>query len=1053
LLIPIPLNETASTDPNAVLREPEMEAVAEWSVTEYLDADWPTQRVWRELDEPVGVGPFVVDDGNGKQIPAQIGDQGKRVYYIAELAAGETLNYRLCEVEEERPTPLQLTVENGVARIRNEVVGLRLAWEGSEPNDPPILGLQGRDRIWFGGTSWGEGVEFVSLDCELLDSGPVFIRLRQTYRTAGGAEVVWEYLIDAATPTVRISLCQKGKIPGAAIWNLGKEFQPTRVYWRPHSPAGWRGEQGNHKRQVYEPRYRGEGDGIRLGPFYNWEKDAANFWTGWGEDERRDLLYLGCIRPGKTRVAGAYERMHLRTGMCAGETYLDAEIPFQEGERAFALGLLDRHQVDIPISGEAGGLDRLHARLNGPGLDDYHQMVLDWGGLGELCFPGLWLSPDEVPEVRQRFGEWDWLRERFQAHVDDELFPTHHSPDFQLQPGQRVLGRDMAGAYLATGDERFAGRAKEPLVRELDEIVSLLLEYGPSTDGAVGISLARRWRSLVLNLDLVLGSKAFSAGERQSILRRLAFVAEVSCTDDAWPATGSGIHRGNPNFHPDVVSARVLGAVMLKGHPRQEEWIEAGVEEMRRFLRDYHLFSGCSGEAATYQLCVLAYALLLQVALRSRGYGGLVEDPIVKKSFEYLAAIQTPVDPRCGFRMLPTIGHVTAYGWSQSLQAYFAWGARLTAESDPDFSRRMMAAWRRGGSFVFSLHDFSQDLIWSQPLCLLDGELPAEEDSHFLESRAHEGLGAVMRTKHDDGSEGYLLFKMGESTGHYDNDEGSLIWYAFGQPLLTDFGCQYNPNFHAHPWLHNRISIDHAADGPPRGGRLVKRCFAEGLDFSCGEVRISRLYSETEWPVRERDFDFRQVMGEMREVEEQAWRRHVIYVHAMETVILLDQIDGNLPTDWNLQVLADSVRTIDGSALFRGQFGVDLQVTMFQPNDSKLEVAAFSHLGFDEPRLPMNWWRGVAWTAPPGVELGPMEERALTLRGHAGPGESYMVVLTAFRAGEEEPQIVQRGDWGVEVCSRRGEIVAEIGQAFDHWEIEVSRDGKRTEHVVDLPVE
>ncbi|MBT4496963.1 MAG: hypothetical protein HOC74_04540, partial [Gemmatimonadetes bacterium] len=218
-------------------------------------------------------------------------------------------------------------------------------------------------------------------------------------------------------------------------------------------------------------------------------------------------------------------------------------------------------------------------------------------------------------------------------------------------------------------------------------------------------------------------------------------------------------------------------------------------------------------------------------------------------------------------------------------------------------------------------------------------------------------------------------------------------------------------------------------------------------------VRISRLYSETEWPVRERDFDFRQVMGEVREVEEQVWRRHVIYVHAMETVILLDQIDGDLPTDWNLQVLADSVRTTEGCALFKGQFGVDLQMTMLQPVEPKLEVAAFSHQGFDEPRLPMHWWRGAAWTAPPGIELGPMGERALTLRAHAGPGESFMAVLTAFRAGEEEPQVVQRGDWAVEIRSHRGRVVAGTDPPFGRWDLEVEGKGMKSGHCVDLPVD
>ena len=112
-----------------------------------------------------------------------------------------------------------------------------------------------------------------------------------------------------------------------------------------------------------------------------------------------------------------------------------------------------------------------------------------------------------------------------------------------------------------------------------------------------------------------------------------------------------------------------------------------------------------------------------------------------------------------------------------------------------------------------------------------------------LEHRFHHQGGVV------------VLFKMGESTGHYDDDEGSLIWYAFGKPLLTDFGCQYNPNFHAHPWLHNRISVDHAATGHPRAGQLRAHSFGEGFDFACGVVRIRSLYRETEWPVRHRDFD------------------------------------------------------------------------------------------------------------------------------------------------------------------------------------------------------
>ena len=1014
-----------------------METLAEWSVTEYLGRDWPGQMVWRDLERPVEDGPLMVADDRGNRVPAQLGEGGGRVFYVADLPSGATVHYRLCRTEEVLASSLALEIGEKSIEIGNGRVGLRLAWTGSGADSPPLLGLRGVDGVWFGGSAWRGGVAFAELDCEVVEAGPVFARLRQMYQKGDGGAVCWEYVIDVANPAVRVRVRQEIGFPGEVVWRLGNGFRPERAFWRPHSPSPWRGERGEQCRQIYTLRYREEEDEVHLGPFYNWDKDAGSFWAGWQEDGRRDLIYLGCVRPGETWTEGSYERLSLKTGLREGQAFLDAAIPLQAGSRVFVLGLLDREDIEVRTQGAVGDLDLLHARLNGPGLDDYHQMTLDWLGLAELRFPRLWVAPEDLVGIRQRFEGWEWLRERFAEHVEDLFLNSHQHPDMRLREGSAVIGADMAGAYLVSGDEQYAARARESLENWLAETVDLLFDYGPSVGGSLGIGLSRMWRSTVVNLDFMLSSTAFPEAERIRVLRQLAFICEVCCGDDAWPPTGNGIQRGNPNFHPDVVSARGIAAALLGGHPRQQEWIQAAVAEMRRFLREYHFASGCSEESATYQLVSLAYALQMQAALGRLGYGELVEEPAFRRSFEYLAAIQTPVDPRCGFRMLPTIGHVTSYGWCQSLQAYFAWAARVAADVDREFSTRMMAAWKRGGGFIFSLHDFATGLIWSPPLCLFDGELPEEDDPDFLRSRTHEGLGTVMREVHGTGDEGYLLFKMGESTGHYDNDEGSFIWYAFGKPVLADFGCQYNPNFHAHPWLHNRISVDHSADGYPRGGRLVAHRFGKGFDFACGEVRINSLYRETEWPVREYDFDFRQVMGPHRQVDEHVWRRHLIYVGALEVVVLLDQIDGSLPTDWNLQVLAESVRVGKDRASFRGQFGVDLEVGLVQPQKPRLEISAYTHLGFDEPRLLQRWWHGVGWTAGDGISLGPMGEQALTLRGHAEGGQSYLAALAARRDGEGEPEILGVGDWGVEVRCARGLVRAFTEPPFIGWEIEV----------------
>lgn len=1013
-----------------------------WSLAEHLGRDWPRQVVGRLLSAPLPADErlAVVADA-GRAAPAQLSRDGRRLWYPAELGAGARQRYELIGGDRPPESPLRWSASDGILEIATEELGVRLGWgDGVDSTPTPALaGVRGPDAVWFGASSWC-GISPAALECELLEAGPVRLVARQVFTMADGGRFSCLWTVDCAEPALHLDMKWAPQVesptggeaerPAALELHMGGDFAPTEAYWRPHSPSPWRAPEscGPHKRQVYD--VPPTADCLSLGPFYNWEKDAASFWCGWTE-ARRDLLYLGCPRPSRYHTRSSYERVAVVTGGTKG---LSVRVPLQAGRSALTLALLNRDKTAICASGAPCDLDRLHQRLNGPDLGDYCSMVLEWPDMEQMTFPRLWVSAEDLPGLRQRFARWAWLRERFEAHAEDRLLDVHSEPELRLDPaGAPALGQDPAGAYLVTGDEVWAARARQSLVDDLDGMVESLLDYGPSVDGNLGISLARPWRALVLNLDLVLSSRAFPAEERESVLRKLAFVAEVSCTADAWPATGSGVHRGNDNFHPDVTSARGLAAAQLDGHPRQTEWLSAAAGEMTRFMAAYHLPSGMSRESATYQLCSLACALQLDAALRRRGLPTVVDQPVCKASLDFLASTQTPVDERCGHRMLPTVGHVTVHAWCQSLQAYFGWAARVTVDSDPSFSARMMAAWRRGGGFVLPLHDFLQSRIWSLPLCLLDPELPGEESPAWLKSRAHDGFGAILRADHGAGEEGYLALKMGECSGHYDNDEGSLIWYAYGQPLLIDYGCQYNPNFHAHPWLHNRLSIDHRADGYPRGGRLLGLHSQRGLDYTCGEVRVRSLYRETEWPVRDRDFDFRQVAGEPRPIDEHLWRRHLIYLHDLETLVLLDQVEGTLPTDWNLQVLADGARLDGNRARFRGSHGVDLSVLMALPEDPGLEVGSFSHLGFDEPRLPHWWWRGAAWTEPPGTEMTSMAERALTLRAHGGAAQSYMAMLVASREGEQRPELICEGAEALRVTSERGEATVRADVPGQRW--------------------
>ncbi|MFP6642379.1 MAG: hypothetical protein VCF24_02265, partial [Candidatus Latescibacterota bacterium] len=247
------------------------------------------------------------------------------------------------------------------------------------------------------------------------------------------------------------------------------------------------------------------------------------------------------------------------------------------------MAVLDRGDLRMPTEGRGGDLDALHTRWNGLGLDDLQRMDLHSSARAKAPFPRMWLGQQDLAAVRSKLAAWPWLDERFAAHVDDVIpdshgrpshdRPSHDRPGLDLRGKPGVLGLDAAGALLARGDDDRAAAALTQLTAQLDDMVELLLDYGPSVDGALGISLSRRWRALLIQLELVLGAPVTTEAQRTKILRQLAFVAEVQWSDDAWPANDSGIPRGNDNFHPDVVSARGMAAALLDGHPRQAAWL------------------------------------------------------------------------------------------------------------------------------------------------------------------------------------------------------------------------------------------------------------------------------------------------------------------------------------------------------------------------------------------------------------------------------------------------------------------------------------------------
>lgn len=94
-----------------------------------------------------------------------------------------------------------------------------------------------------------------------------------------------------------------------------------------------------------------------------------------------------------------------------------------------------------------------------------------------------------------------------------------------------------------------------------------------------------------------------------------------------------------------------------------------------------------------------------------------------------------------------------------------------------------------------------------------------------------------------------------------------------------------------------------------------------------------------------------------------------------------------------------------------------------------------------------------ARTAPPGVRMTAMVERALTLRAHACPSRSYLALLAASRQGEEAPRLAAEGEQVLRLSGARGTARIQLDDASGCWRVEASTEGHAHRFTLDFPPE
>ncbi len=968
--------------------------IGKLTIQEPLGIFWPRQYVCLQtaLDRPAVLHHLMMTDPSGIPIDADflsLDEESLTIGLMLSLNPNETLEYIIFEQASAFPCFAEIAETDGVISVRTSQFTCDFPSSGTYSAPPPpilrffneTLRLSGLPPLLkgdeskfvneFRGASQSADGGIPETHCAVLQTRltcrPLTVQadLRYAFTNGGCWNVTLEFFKDTADLKITESFSCKEPLPFTLRFNQ----TPHKIYARMHSPSAKKGRSDEWKRIEYTPT---PDDAVRLQPFYTWDTNTATL---------MQLYFMGNTSLCAVPVCAS----QWKNGKAAGPVVKSdqIELPVSGGARVWVLSLCfnDSQRESVKLTSayqnwenmlknpmdKIRPADTLCAVYGSPSLEDALAWNRTWKPADD--HPHLLLQKQDIPHLRGQIQKWPWLRKALSEHKDD--------PN----------GFDPAGVYLLSGEDKYAEIAKTEIAGWLRTRIRLIADFGYSLHELVCIRLSRPLRLIALDFDLIADSPAVFVQEKVDILRQFAFLAHCMADPDYWPPVSAGFSKGNRNFHSDHFSALGTLACLLKGHPDAEAWASYVEAELDKEL-DYAVYPGGAWiEAPNYQAYSMNYLIFLFTALKNSGHRDFSADPRFLSAMDFLASIQTPPDIRCGIHLLPTVGDTAANYWTQSFQNVFAWAANL-ARDNPEFSSRMMRAWNRAGQPVINAGGELNSTF--KTIALIDRSLAAAPDE-LPESRHYPEFGACMRSE-----TGYLLLKAGKASMHYDHDEGSIIWYEKGVPILADIGSQYFPPVDA-AFLHNRISVGGKTD--ECRGCLRSFTSTPEADFASVEVHIDRVQEWPLWPNRDPDWNFRR-QPPPEQIPPHRWMRDLVWHKPTGALLIRDRVTGNLPFDQNFLFYANASENRNGFTDFSGQFGVDIAVRAFGGDND--ETFEWSYDGLDEPMFLRAFgmdWRSYRWLWE--GEMKPMGEKIILLRTHCAPNSSCLTFLYPHEPGEE----------------------------------------------------
>lgn len=804
-----------------------------FELVERLGVAHPEQIIDFDLRAPVDASKSHLLGPDGKEVPYQLIDDGKKLAVRTDIPLGAKKTWRL--LTSRGPAAATEGVEVIEAadwyEITNGLVGIRvakpgqadaawkplfdlLAWEADAPRvfmPAPVQGIRYRDGQWSG--VGPNGLAALATACTDMtvtfrERGPLVVVAEVGYRFTR-PDVVKDRAVALAGGPAGYTCTIKVQAGQPSI--LLEEDAETDVTWSMDLHAGLRPSRARYSgHHATKPEYGREPDG---GVYRPWHNRSAPF------DALVDLSYERPMPSTARRSDTSWGRMAVWNPWIYDSGWywqvFDAQGPAAANllgifagpaSRALGAGDCGTGIFTLPPA-SAGGTPRAGLTVALYGRHGSNRAVVPrsryaWGLFLGVQGEDLAAATEVQPIARQmnlhaglnlnklhrlqltyadRPGGYGSLfidpavirrmmaRVRSDRTYRDVLFNQHTNP----------AHRDVVALWEDTSGQK-ARAGVEKIKKQTESVLTTLIHGNGIYDfsqhywhGGTGMA------SRLEQAEQLLATGLLSPEEIDRVKAAAVVNAALLWDDDHTPLSAEhGLNLGNANMPIMQNGMRLQAVLYLDTHPMMVARLSRVADGSRGLLNDSISLAGSHVSAVGYiTTSQPQFATLL--ALQNRGlYDGFREEPRVARFARFYLNLMTP--PECRFgglrKMLP-VGDSSTDG--SALMGYLATGM---AKSHPGLSAQLMAAWRAMGN--------RQDTFYGPTLLRINQELP--DAPPVLGDVAFPGYYSALRWGSGTADETAVWCVNGTTyADHAHNDLGTVIAYALGAPLSMDWSGRY----------------------------------------------------------------------------------------------------------------------------------------------------------------------------------------------------------------------------------------------------------------------